>query len=124
MRQLVSHVARGGFVMILVDQRNSGAPFLDFLGHPAETVTAAADLAHRTGAALIPARAVRNVAAGRFDVLFEPPVTGEEPLGMMQQVNDRIGTWITEFPDQWFWFHRRWLSTIRSRAREDKGPKA
>ncbi len=117
MRELVSHVARGGFVMILVDQRNSGAPFLDFLGHPAETVTAAADLAHRTGAALIPARAVRNVEAGRFDVTFEPAITGDDPLQKMQEVNNRISAWIREFPEQWFWFHRRWRSTLRSRPR-------
>ncbi|MEM7059247.1 MAG: lysophospholipid acyltransferase family protein [Pseudomonadota bacterium] len=122
MRRLVTHVARGGFVMILVDQRNSGAPFLNFLGHPAETVTAAADLAHRTGAALIPTRAVRNVEAGRFDVTFEPTIDGDDPLQMMQAVNDRISDWIREFPDQWFWFHRRWRSTIRSRPRPDEDP--
>ena len=116
MRQLVSHVARGGFVMILVDQRNSGAPFLDFLGHPAETVTAAADLAARTGAALIPARAVRNVAARRFDVSFEPAIQGEDPEAMMQSVNDRISAWVEEHPEQWFWFHRRWRHTWKSRG--------
>ena len=120
MRQLVQHVARGGFIMILVDQRNSGAPFLDFLGHPAETVTAAADLAHRTGAALIPVRATRNVAARRFEVSFEAPITGDDPTRMMQDVNDRIGAWITEQPEQWLWFHRRWRQTIRSRAEDDE----
>lgn len=115
MRNLFAHVARGGFVMILVDQRNSGAPYLDFLGHPAETVTAAAEIAHRTGAALIPARAVRNVEDASFDVQFEEPVTGDDPMVMMQDLNDRISAWITEFPDQWFWFHRRWRQTFRSR---------
>ena len=116
MRRLVAHVARGGFIMILVDQRNSGAPFLDFLGQPAETVTVAADLALKTGAALIPARAVRDIEANRFDVTFEPPVTGDDAGRMMQAVNDRIGAWIEEHPEQWLWFHRRWRSTIRSRA--------
>ena len=115
MRQLVAHVARGGFVMILVDQRNSGAPFLDFLGHPAETVTVAADLAHRSGAALIPTRAQRRANKSGFDVTFEEPIIGDDPLAKMQKVNDRIGAWITECPEQWFWFHRRWRSTIRSR---------
>lgn len=119
MRSLVTHIARGGFAMILVDQRNSGAPFLDFLGHPAETVTVAADLAHRTGAALIPTRAIRNSAGKGFDVRFETPITGDDPLAMMQDVNDRISSWIAETPEQWFWFHRRWRSTIRSRERPD-----
>lgn len=122
MRQLINHVAQGGFVMILVDQRNSGAPYLDFLGHPAETVTAAAELAHRTGAALIPARAIRDVANRRFDVRFETPVTGETPLAMMQAVNDRLGAWVEEYPEQWFWFHRRWRQTWRSRG-QPGGPR-
>lgn len=115
MRQLVQHVARGGFVLILVDQRNSGAPFIDFLGHPAETVTAAAELALKTGAALIPARATRNVAGRRFDVVFEAPVTGGDARAMMAEVNRRIGAWVEERPEQWFWFHRRWRQTMRSR---------
>ena len=121
MRELVTHVARGGFIMILVDQRNSGAPFLDFLGQPAETVTAAADLAHRTGAALIPTRGLRNVAARRFDVTFEEPIIADNPTAMMQLVNDRIGAWIYEAPDQWLWFHRRWRETLRSRPRGARG---
>ena len=115
MRQLVTHVSRGGFVMILVDQRNTGTPFIDFLGRPAETATAAAELALRTGAALIPVRAVRNVAARRFDVTFEAPVTGDDSRAMMAEVNRRIGAWIEAAPEQWFWFHRRWRSTVRSR---------
>ena len=117
MRELVAHVRRGGFIMILVDQRNSGAPFLDFLGHPAETVTVAADLAAKTGAALIPTRSVRDIANNRFDVTFEPPIPTADPTAMMQQVNDRISAWITERPEQWLWFHRRWKSTLRSRTR-------
>ncbi len=117
MRKLVNYVRRGGFIMILVDQRNSGAPFLDFLGHPAETVTVAADLAAKTGAALIPTRGTRGLAGNRFDVSFEAPIKGDDPIEMMQQVNDRISAWITEYPGQWLWFHRRWRSTTRSRAR-------
>ena len=115
MRQLLQHVRGGGMIMILVDQRNSGAPFIDFLGQPAETVTAAADIAVRTGAALIPARAVRDVEAERFDVTFETPVTGTDSVEMMTTVNQRITAWIEEYPAQWFWFHRRWKSNSRSR---------
>lgn len=108
MRRLVTHVARGGIMMIIVDQRNTGAPMLPFVGKPAETVTAAAELAERTGAALIPAVAFRRPEARRFDVRFEPPVTGTDPQAMMTEVNRRISAWIEESPEQWFWFHRRW----------------
>jgi KDO2-lipid IV(A) lauroyltransferase len=116
LRQLLAHVSRGGFVMILVDHRHTGAPLIDFLGQPAETATAAADVARRTGAALIPVRAARNVALRRFDVTFEAPVTGPDSRAMMAEVNRRIGAWVEAAPEQWFWFHRRWRSTERSRA--------
>lgn len=115
MRKLFAHVARGGVVMILVDQRNSGAPFVDFLGHPAETVLAAAELAERTGARLIPCVAIRDLRAEVFRVTFEPPVKGETPLESMTKVNARISAWIERTPEQWFWFHRRWRTTGRSR---------
>lgn len=118
MRDLLKHVSGGGSVMILVDQRNSGAPYLDFLGHPAETVTVAADVAKRTGAALLPIRAVRDVAQGRFRVQVEAPIPTDDARTAMQQVNDRIGAWVIEHPSQWFWFHRRWRTTTRSRPRD------
>ncbi len=114
-RQLVTHVMRGGTVMILVDQRNSGAPFLPFLGHPAETVTAAADLAIRAGVPLIPAVARRTSKLPAFDVTFEQPVAPGTAEEMMTGVNARIGKWVEDCPEQWFWFHRRWRRTYRSR---------
>lgn len=122
MRELIHHISGGGFAMVLVDQRNSGAPFIDFMGQPAETVTVAADLALRTGAQVIPTVAIRDVANRRFDVRFEAPVIASDGLAMMEVVNQRIGAWVTEQPEQWFWFHRRWRSTIRSRSKA-RGPK-
>ncbi len=65
--------------------------------------------------ALLPVRAARNVARRRFDVTFEAPVTGTDARAMMAEVNRRIGAWIEAAPEQWFWFHRRWRSTTRSR---------
>lgn len=115
-RELVTHLRRGGAILILVDQRTSGAPFLPFLGMPAETVLVAANLARLGGAALIPARARRVVERRCFDVRFETPVTVREPQAMMTEVNDRIGSWIEACPDQWLWFHRRWKTNTRSRG--------
>ena len=116
-----SRVRRGGAMMVLVDQRNSGAPFLDFLGRPAETALAAAELAVGAGAALIPAVARRDLAARRFRVTFGEPISDADPAAMMQRVNDRLSAWIEETPEQWFWVHRRWRTTARSRPRGQTG---
>ncbi|MEM6488206.1 MAG: hypothetical protein AAF677_08045 [Pseudomonadota bacterium] len=107
MRALAAHIAGGGIALVLVDQRNTGAPLIDFLGHPAETVTVAATLAQRTGAALIPGCARRG-PGGRFRVTIEPPVAPATPEAMMAEVNRRIGAWVAEAPEQWFWLHQRW----------------
>lgn len=106
-RALLRHVGRGGAAMVLIDQRQTGAPLLPFLGREAETATAAAELARRFGAALIPARA-RRLPGTRFEVRFEPeipPGTAEE---MTAAANARLSAWIEADPGQWFWLHRRW----------------
>ncbi|MGF1553855.1 MAG: lysophospholipid acyltransferase family protein [Paracoccaceae bacterium] len=117
LRALTSHLKAGGVALVLVDQRTTGAPRLDFLGHPAETLTVAASLARRTGAALVPARARRGPEDGRFEVAIEPAVPEGEPEAMMAAVNARISAWIAEAPEQWFWLHRRWRTRTPKHTR-------
>jgi KDO2-lipid IV(A) lauroyltransferase len=107
-RRLLRHIARGGAALILVDQRQTASPLISFLGRDAETATAAADLALRFNAALIPARVRRIEAGARYDVRFEAPVAAGDPVAMMAEVNARISAWIDADPGQWFWLHRRW----------------
>jgi len=108
MRAMRRHLTDGGAVLILVDQRNTGAPLIDFLGHPAETVTVAASLAQHTGAELVPAVARRLSGGRQVEVRFASPVDTADPVQAMHAVNARIGEWICADPGQWFWFHRRW----------------
>ncbi|MFO7854706.1 MAG: lysophospholipid acyltransferase family protein [Paracoccaceae bacterium] len=108
-RALLRHVARGGVALILIDQRQTGAPLLPFLGREAETSTAAAELAVRFGAALVPARARRLPDGRRFGVRFGPEIPAGDPVAMTATANDVISDWIREDPGQWFWLHRRWL---------------
>ena len=116
MRRLVAHIKRGGTAMILVDQRNSGAPLLPFLGQPAETVLVAAELARAAGVPLVPAVSRRTSLVPEFAVRFEEPATGENAAEMMTEVNLRISAWIDACPEQWFWFHRRWKRAPQQRA--------
>ncbi len=108
LRGLISHVSRGGALLILVDQRITGAPLIPFLGAPAETTTTAAEVALRNRAALVPAVARRNVRERRFDVWIEPEIVTDDPVAASARVNETIGRWIEEDPPQWFWFQRRW----------------
>ncbi|HEU0222934.1 MAG TPA: acyltransferase [Paracoccaceae bacterium] len=108
MRAFVTHVAKGGVALILVDQKQTGAPLVSFLGLPAETAPAAAELASRCGVPLIPAFATRRADGLSFDVELEAPVPEGEPIARMAEVNERIGARIRARPEQWFWLHNRW----------------
>ncbi len=108
MSKLVRHVLKGGAMTVLIDQRNTGAPLVPFLGQPAETATALAELSVRAKAPLIPVRARRLEDGLSFDVKFETPIPPGDPLEMMAEMNRRIEGWIEEDPAQWFWLHRRW----------------
>jgi KDO2-lipid IV(A) lauroyltransferase len=107
-RRLLRQIAKGGAALILVDQRQTGSPLIPFMGHEAETATAAADLALRFDAALIPARARRVAGAKLYELRFEAPIPKADSVTMMADVNARIGAWIADDPGQWFWLHWRW----------------
>ncbi len=108
MRALLAHLARGGVAMILVDQKQTRAPLLPFLGLPAETTLTAADLTTRLAIPLIPAVGRRDPDGLRFAVTLEAPVPDGAPEARMTEVNARISAWITQMPGQWFWLHNRW----------------
>lgn len=108
MRAMLSHLKGGGVILVLMDQHSSGGAMLPFLGQPAATATAIPALCQRTGAALLPARALRAPDGVSFRVIFEAPLPAEAPLAMTLAMNDRIGAWVDETPGQWFWLHRRW----------------
>ncbi|MEM9725677.1 MAG: lysophospholipid acyltransferase family protein [Pseudomonadota bacterium] len=112
-KALFKHLRGGGAALILVDQRLGGAPGLDVMGQPAVTSLAAAHLALRLKAPLLPA-AAKRVGDG-FEVTFEPPIEPTDPLEMSERVNAVVGAWVDAAPDQWFWLHRRW------RRRDDGG---
>lgn len=120
-RRLLRQIAKKGAALILVDQRQTGSPLIPFMGHDAETATAAAELALRFDAALIPARARRVVGGELYELRFEAPVPHGDAVAMMAEVNARIGAWVEDDPGQWFWLHRRWKLRprgVRKRAEE------
>lgn len=106
LREMLRHLKGGGVFAILVDQAmHDGAP-LDFLGRPARTSLAAAELALRFDAPLIPVFA--PVVQGMPRVELEAPVPPSTPEAMMAEVNRRLGSRVEAHPSQWYWFHRRW----------------
>ena len=88
--------------------------FVPFFGKLAWTQSGVARIAQKTGAALIPAFAVRG-SDGQFEVHLEKeievPRSGNKEkdiLETVQRYTEVIETYVRKYPDQWMWMHQRW----------------
>jgi KDO2-lipid IV(A) lauroyltransferase len=112
-RLALKHLASGGTLGLLADQKFNEGVSLPFFGEPAMTTTAPAELALRFGCPLIPVRVLR-IGPCRFRIIVEPPLTvessgvpAEDAINLTRQMNGRIEAWIRERPGEWLWMHRR-----------------
>jgi KDO2-lipid IV(A) lauroyltransferase len=107
-KALVRHLRAGGFIAILLDEKYSEGVLMPFLGRPALTSLAAAQLALKYDLAMVPAYGTRNPDGDSFTVEFEPPIAHTDPQTMTQVFNDSLSARILAKPDQWYWLLRRW----------------
>lgn len=115
MRRVLKSLRRRELVGVLLDQNVDwyDGVFVDFFGHPACTNKGLALLAMKTGAPVVPGFLMRE---GRtFRAVFRPEIplirTGDRTKDIetnTQRYNDALEALIREYPDQWFWVHRRW----------------
>lgn len=106
---------RNECVGLLADQdAGAGGVFVDFLGSRASTYQGPALFALRTGAPIVPCFIIRS-GPERHRVCFETPIkaipTGDEPADIVritQAYTDVLARYIMNYPDHWFWVHRRW----------------
>jgi len=103
-------------VAFVVDQnvQEKEGIFVDFFGRPACTTPFAAKLAIKTGALVLPCRAVM-MPDFSYRVIYDPPIdpknfgTGDAAvLALTQAMMNTTEAWIRANPDQWLWMHRRW----------------
>nr|WP_303626530.1 lysophospholipid acyltransferase family protein [Roseovarius sp. M141] len=107
-KALVSHLRRGGFIAILLDEKVVDGVRMSFLGHDALTSLAAARLALKYDIPMVPAYGTRIGAGSTFAVEFEAPIPPSDALTMTQAFNDSLSARILDTPDQWYWMLRRW----------------
>lgn len=118
-RDAVRHLAQGGHLGVLGDQKMNDGIEVSFFGHPTMTAPAAAALALRFGALIVtghvwregPARLVLEVTSC-LDPQNMPDAPRHEMIrSLTQTLNDELERWITERPENWLWLHRRWEKT-------------
>lgn len=115
LRRILRTLQANSIVAIMIDQhiQSADAVMVNFFGRPASTTSAVAQLAMRTGAAIIPVFAV-PIEGGRFKLIYDPPVPlpdaeCPDPLrDITQRCTDVLERYVREHPDQWLWMHRRW----------------
>jgi len=122
-RKVMRALSENRLIGILIDQRakRSEGVWADFFGKKAPTTPALSVLAMRTGAPVVPVFMVRN-GYGRHRLMFKEPLklveTGDikrDVEANTQMMNQTIESMIRQYPDQWFWVHRRWERKKASR---------
>jgi len=107
-KALVRHLRAGGVVAILLDEKHPDGAKLPFLGHPALTSLAAAQLALKYDLPMVPAYGTRIGDGSDFSVEYEEPITHSDAETMTQVFNDSLSARIRAHPDQWYWLLNRW----------------
>ncbi len=117
MDNLVAAVNSGKALAIFIDQNMllKRAVFVPFFGKLAATTPAPAVVAERTGVPLFITQIVLE-PDGRYRTLIEGPYHFERKsedrdadiLAFTAMLNDRLERMIRQYPEQWFWLHRRW----------------
>ena len=100
----------------MMDQDGSSLGlFVPFFGKLASTVTTAAKVARRTGAAIVPVTSFRLPCRTRHRLRVGPEIvpadTGDEKRDILlttRRCNRALEEAILEHPAQWLWAHRRW----------------
>ena len=116
-REIVRQLAAGEDVTLLCDQNVKGnhAVFVDFFGVKAATTKAIALAALRTGSRVL-LSASCQIEPGRNKVFAEELPHPSEFEGTKDEKIEQFSTAmnaameriIREYPEHWFWIHRRW----------------
>jgi Kdo2-lipid IVA lauroyltransferase/acyltransferase len=114
-RQIARSLRDGRFVCMLSDQGVLGlaSSFVPFFGRPAKTARGFAVFALRFEVPVCFMDMVR-LPNGRFRAVFEPieiERTGDRERdidAMVARYSEVLEKWVREYPEQYFWQHRRW----------------
>lgn len=117
----------GGILVIQVDlDDHAFGVLVDFLGHPAATVTSPAMLSLRYEAPIVPGDIYRD-AKGIHHFRLTAPVQPEDYRGradaitaVTQAFTSRFEEFVRRHPEQWLWIRPRWESRGRAKAAQRK----
>lgn len=116
-RAAYAHLARGGHLAMLTDQKLDNGIAAPFFGRPAMTAPGLASFALKFRCPVFPVHVVREGPA-RLHLIIEPPLklpdSGDKQadiLALTTTANQTLERWIRERPGSWLWLHNRWPKT-------------
>ena len=107
---------QGSVVGLMIDQepKHKDGADVDFMGHTVSTTPAAALLARRYRVPVLTTCCVREKDGG-LTLVIEPPLKLQKTADIRadlqantQTMTRAIEKAVRAYPDQWFWFHKRW----------------
>lgn len=113
-------IRKGRFLAALIDQdagRRDGI-FVNFFGRPAATAPGPAVFAIRTNVPIAMVFCIRQPSyikhkAKVVPVDFKETGNYEKDVGMLTlRYTQILEEFIKEYPNQWFWFHKRWKTVV------------
>ena len=118
-RGVIRALRNNEFVALLADQdAGKDGLFIDFLGRPASVHTGPAIFALKTGAPVIFGVAIR-MPGGRHRFVIEEldfshlkGLTEKNIREVAETYTRRLEKAIRQYPDHWFWMHRRWKTKM------------
>lgn len=117
MRQMVRSLRGGGCVWYSPDQhvgQSDGGVMTRFFGREVLTVDGVSRMAKMTGAAVVPFLSVRVEGNTGYRLKVFPPLQdfpGRCSIEDTQRINDLLEAHIREYPEQYFWLHKRFKPT-------------
>ena len=112
-KNMIKVLKNGGDLALLVDQRDSSGPLINFFNKKAYASEGFANLALKYQTMICPVYSIRN-KDGSFKIIFEKPLEFNEyqnltPKDLVQKVYLKyFESWINKNPEQWLWSHERW----------------
>jgi KDO2-lipid IV(A) lauroyltransferase len=109
-REIIRVLRNKEYVGMLIDQKMNDGISVPFMGVPAMTVTAPAQLAIRQQVPICVIRCERLEGVNFRGTISPPfiPAAGADEVEIMTRLNEQLGAWVRERPEQWLWVHRRW----------------
>lgn len=110
MRDIIYSIKEGKHIGMLVDQKINTGIMVPFFGRAAPTTPSPATLSLKFECPIFMTRVIRKNGA-RYIVEIDEPLRFDKSTSheeIMHQINKRLEEWIMEYPEQWFWVHKRW----------------